>query len=117
MLSYREKICCGTIFRGPFGEVVIDARFITPCAACCVVRPATVERPLTSKRIVLDDVDDDEEESRLVMDVDAAALTSSGASDADEGFFDRPGTSPGACSGASSPLHLEAADMGLHIAV
>lgn len=28
----KEKICCGTIFRGPFGETVIDARFLTPCS-------------------------------------------------------------------------------------
>ena len=29
---FREKICCGTIFRGPFGETVIDSRFLTPCS-------------------------------------------------------------------------------------
>lgn len=35
-LSYfkREIICCGTIFKGPYGEVVIDPALIKPCTAC-----------------------------------------------------------------------------------
>merc|ERR1712179_163511 len=30
----RKKVCCGTIFMGPFGEVVIDPRFLNPCRSC-----------------------------------------------------------------------------------
>ena len=29
---FREKTCCGSIFRCPFGEVVIDTRYHRPCA-------------------------------------------------------------------------------------
>ncbi|CAB4066917.1 SIN3-HDAC complex-associated factor [Lepeophtheirus salmonis] len=30
----RQSVCCGTIFRGPYGEVVIDPRFLNPCGTC-----------------------------------------------------------------------------------
>ncbi|KAI5101334.1 family with sequence similarity 60, member A isoform 2 [Silurus meridionalis] len=32
-LSYwkRQKVCCGTIYKGRFGEVIIDPRFFKPC--------------------------------------------------------------------------------------
>lgn len=32
-MIYREKICCGIIFKGPNGEVLIDERFFKPCDA------------------------------------------------------------------------------------
>lgn len=28
---YSEKVCCGIIFKGLHGEVIVDPRFITPC--------------------------------------------------------------------------------------
>ncbi|XP_067012875.2 SIN3-HDAC complex-associated factor isoform X2 [Anabrus simplex] len=30
----REKVCCGTIFKGPYGEVIVDPRFLKPCRGC-----------------------------------------------------------------------------------
>ncbi|XP_031846754.1 uncharacterized protein LOC116433127 isoform X3 [Nomia melanderi] len=35
-LSYfkREIICCGTIFKGPYGEVIVDPSLIKPCIGC-----------------------------------------------------------------------------------
>lgn len=33
LLVLREKICCGTIFRGLNGEVLLDQRFLKPCNA------------------------------------------------------------------------------------
>ncbi|CAH1800152.1 unnamed protein product [Owenia fusiformis] len=30
----KAKVCCGTIFKGPSGEVLIDPRFIRPCNGC-----------------------------------------------------------------------------------
>ena len=30
-LMFRKKICCGTIFVGPFREAIIDPRFIEKC--------------------------------------------------------------------------------------
>lgn len=29
---FREKVCCGLIFRGDCGEVLIDPRFFHPCS-------------------------------------------------------------------------------------
>lgn len=31
MEFYREKTCCGIIFKGPCGEVLLDRRFLSPC--------------------------------------------------------------------------------------
>ena len=31
MSPYSEKTCCGIIFKGPFGEVLLDRRFLNPC--------------------------------------------------------------------------------------
>nr|CAD7453051.1 unnamed protein product [Timema tahoe] len=31
-----EKVCCGTIFRGRYGEVLVDPRFLKPCQGCAV---------------------------------------------------------------------------------
>lgn len=28
----REKVCCGIIFKGPHGEVIVDPRFLKPCS-------------------------------------------------------------------------------------
>lgn len=33
LFNFREKICCGTIFRGLNGEVLLDQRFLKPCNA------------------------------------------------------------------------------------
>lgn len=30
----REKICCGTIFKGPSGQVLLDPRLLKPCKVC-----------------------------------------------------------------------------------
>lgn len=27
----RETVCCGTIFRGMYDEIIVDARFMKPC--------------------------------------------------------------------------------------
>lgn len=32
-MCYSETVCCGTIFKGPNGEVLIDPRFLKPCQA------------------------------------------------------------------------------------
>lgn len=29
----REKICCGEVFKGPHGELLLDPRFLKPCTA------------------------------------------------------------------------------------
>ncbi|EFN82361.1 SIN3-HDAC complex-associated factor isoform X2 [Harpegnathos saltator] len=39
-LSYfkREIICCGTIFKGPYGEVIVDPSLLKPCVGCLATR-------------------------------------------------------------------------------
>ena len=35
-----EEICCGTIFRGPYGEVLVDPKLLNPVCTCsCSSRP------------------------------------------------------------------------------
>lgn len=33
LLFYREEICCGTIFKGLNGEIIVDPRLMKPCSA------------------------------------------------------------------------------------
>lgn len=40
----REKVCCGVIFKGPNGEVIVDPRFMKPCM---FKRKAPVSAPVT----------------------------------------------------------------------
>jgi len=36
----REEICCGTIFRGPYGEVLVDPKLLNPVCNCsCSAQP------------------------------------------------------------------------------
>ncbi|XP_049962379.1 SIN3-HDAC complex-associated factor [Schistocerca serialis cubense] len=39
----REKVCCGTIFKGPYGEVIVDPRFLKPCHGCKPKQRAEVQ--------------------------------------------------------------------------
>lgn len=32
--NFREIICCGTIFKGRYGEVIVDPSLIKPCIGC-----------------------------------------------------------------------------------
>ncbi|XP_016396282.1 protein FAM60A-like [Sinocyclocheilus rhinocerous] len=44
-LSYwkRQKVCCGIVYKGRFGEVIIDPRLFKPC--CNKKRPALASSP------------------------------------------------------------------------
>lgn len=33
-LIFRKKVCCGTIFTGPHGMVMVDPRLLKPCQGC-----------------------------------------------------------------------------------
>lgn len=42
----REEICCGTIFRGPCGEVLVDPKLLNPMCTCsCSARPPVTVGP------------------------------------------------------------------------
>lgn len=32
--NFREIICCGTIFKGRYGEIIVDPSLIKPCIGC-----------------------------------------------------------------------------------
>lgn len=40
--SRRQKVCCGIIYKGRFGEVLIDTHLFKPC---CSNKKATAEKP------------------------------------------------------------------------
>lgn len=116
----KKKICCGTIFVGPFGEAIVDPRFIRKCSdhqpksvnqSKSVPLPK-IESPLfTIEKII---------ESELKTFSDSSTRTSTSSeddssqvsvspigrhketrspigqsdTDADEGFYDKPSISP-----------------------
>lgn len=44
----REKICCGIVFKGPNGELLLDPRFLKPCDArvqMCKLRSSKIAKP------------------------------------------------------------------------
>ncbi|XP_068745073.1 SIN3-HDAC complex-associated factor-like isoform X2 [Montipora capricornis] len=46
----REEICCGTIFRGPYGEVLVDPKLLNPICTCsCSARPPVTVNPEKSE--------------------------------------------------------------------
>lgn len=51
-LTNSEKICCGTIFKGPNGQILVDSRFLKPCNARVNSSCKTV--PQTDKVVDID---------------------------------------------------------------
>ena len=37
--AFRKTVCCGTIFVGPFGEVMVDPRFLHKCSVHMKPKP------------------------------------------------------------------------------
>ena len=33
IIFFRQKICCGIVYKGRFGEVIIDPRLFKPCCS------------------------------------------------------------------------------------
>lgn len=54
MLCYREVVCCGTIYKGPNGEVLIDPRFLKPCKARLAAYKPTSEAGRDEKSLSSD---------------------------------------------------------------
>ncbi|KAF5905096.1 protein FAM60A-like isoform X1 [Clarias magur] len=53
-LSYwkRQKVCCGIVYKGRFGEVIIDPRLFKPC--CGPKQPPAVTLPVADSPCVAD---------------------------------------------------------------
>jgi len=76
----RKTICCGMIYVGLAGEVMIDERSYTPCSA----KIHQEVKPEPSAQTIQSLIEADRESNKG----DATAT------DIDEGFFDKPTTSP-----------------------
>lgn len=115
----REKICCGTIFRAPNGEVAVDVRYIYPCESCKTSKnpvfpymkymraeealaPAplplneTVQEPEKTAEPEKDhqEVKIDQEKAEAEKEEEEASASELTMEVDDEGFFDRQATSP-----------------------
>lgn len=102
----KEKICCGTIFRGPFGETVIDARFITPCSGRN--SSSSSLRCLTNEMEAAKRLQGSQQEVTTAAKVTAAVTTTKVtgpeppvADVDDEGFFDKNVASPSSAASSS----------------
>lgn len=97
----REKVCCGTIFRAPNGEIAIDVRYLAPCTACRTIKEpiSALAATMSTEDMLMDDLDSDS----LETETEATKFSEEDSNlDADdEGFFDRPAVSPE--SGTSTP--------------
>jgi Protein Family FAM60A len=61
--SFREKVCCGTIFRAPNGEIAIDVRYLTPCSSCRTIKEPMSGIGSTDDMLIDDDIDSDSVET------------------------------------------------------
>ena len=125
--DYREEVCCGTIFRGPHGEVAIDPRFLKPCYACKSLKEPLSPLPSTENNSkgatdVEDSMETESDSASVTSNTDSpsaesaanalSALSAVSASkivsdgeqdDGDEGFFDKPAVSPPELNSVSPP--------------
>ncbi|ODN02479.1 Protein FAM60A [Orchesella cincta] len=89
----REKTCCGIIFKGPCGEVLLDRRFLSPCflravennVACdhSQVKPKVVTETSTTE---LDENCPDGPRKEIAMPVDCISV--------DSGYDDSSNSTP-----------------------
>ena len=122
----EEVRCCGTVFRGPNGELGVDARYVYPCAAghdSGKPDPQAMEAEDAVMKSAMD-VQEDFDSSCSVSSASAHAPSAVGAaaslklkltatdltsgkaeSPDDEGFFDKQAGSPASSvyTGASTP--------------
>ena len=106
----KKTVCCGTIFVNPFGEAILDPRFLKPCNNHQQNKQKTFSKSLSyepnhDKEIDQAQEDEEEEEEEEEdsfkipdrnerKDSESCDSKISSASDQDEGFFDRSLSSP-----------------------
>jgi len=109
----REKICCGTIFRAPNGEVAVDVRYISPCENCKKSKNPMFKFPTSTKESSTPEVDvsvaDDGNDAEVIASIENSSpfesQNCSGVSvESDEGFFDKRCVNTGLFS---SPPEIE----------
>ena len=119
--NWTEEVgCCGTVFRGPHGELGVDVRYVYPCAKHRRACEESADEASAAAAAA------SQQRSNLKLKLTATELTSStavggggeassGSSDAgcDEGFFDKAAGSPSSVyTGASTPPYVPAAQTG-----
>ena len=98
----KKTVCCGTIFVNPFGEAILDPRFLTPCNNHQQNKQKTFSNPLSyepNHNKEIDQVQEEEDSFKIPnrkerKDSESCDSKMSSASDQDEGFFDRSLSSP-----------------------
>jgi len=118
----KKKICCGTIFVGPFGEAIVDPRFIRKCQdhlpkSVNHSKPVPlpkIENPLfTIEKIIESELktfsasdssprtstSEEDESSQVTLSPigrhkETRSPIGQSDTDADEGFYDKPSISP-----------------------
>ena len=100
---YRERICCGFVFRGLLGEMMVDSRLIQRCPRHDPHhQPEEPDLPLTVESLI-------ESELRKLAEKKSSVVKDVERSESDEGFCDKSST----VTGPASPDSCETADIGL----
>ena len=99
---FRERICCGFVFRGLLGEMMVDSRLIQRCSRHDPHQPEPEpDLPLTVESLIESELRKLAEKKSGVKEVER--------SESDEGFCDKSST----VTGPASPDSCETADIGL----
>ena len=53
---FREATCCGAVFRGPFGEVMLDPRHYNPCSKHQKPPTSVNDKPVTSSTTIISNI-------------------------------------------------------------
>ena len=104
---FRERICCGFIFRGLLGEMMVDSRLIQRCPRHDPHQPEPEpepDLPLTVESLIGSELRKLAEKKSSEPGVKEAER-----SESDEGFCDKSST----VTGPASPDSCETADIGL----
>jgi hypothetical protein len=98
----RKLVCCGTIFVGPYGEVMVDQRFLHKCLIHAKPEPVPLPK-MPDSLFTIEKIIESElrnfESSKAVTErnldtVESVKRASPGDPESDEGFYDKPSISP-----------------------
>lgn len=105
----KELICCGVIFRGLLGEVMVDPRLYKRCPLTIHGRVKAEPPPLTVESLIESELKKLAENKAAVKvkDIDSDSDIRPGSAENDEGFCDKASTITGPSSPDSCRLVLE----------
>jgi len=90
----RKNICCGTIFVSPFGEAMVDPRFLSPCQN---QSKQNISEKFAKSLLSFENIVEKELKNMKTMKKKSTEDRCFSYSDQDEGFFDRSSSSPPYC--------------------